>query len=60
MERAERALAEKGCVKLNLQVRAGNDAARRFYARIGYQLEERISLSKLIRTPDLPSRFSGR
>ena len=46
MSKAEQALAELGCVKLNLQVRAGNDSAAAFYEAIGFEKEERISFSK--------------
>ncbi len=46
MDAAERALTERGCVKLNLQVRAQNDPAAGFYASIGYDTEDRISMSK--------------
>jgi GNAT superfamily N-acetyltransferase len=33
---AEAALARRGCVRLQLQLKAGNAAARRFYGRRGY------------------------
>jgi ribosomal protein S18 acetylase RimI-like enzyme len=46
---AEFRLAAMGCVKINLQVRAGNDAAARFWTRQGYDVEERISFGKLLR-----------
>ncbi len=46
MDAAENALRELGCVKLNLQVRAGNDQAVHFYEQLGFQPEERTSLSK--------------
>jgi ribosomal protein S18 acetylase RimI-like enzyme len=46
MSHAETALRSLGCVKLNLQVRSHNDPAAHFYTSIGYELEERISMSK--------------
>ncbi len=46
MATAESALAERGCVKLNLQVRAGNANAVGFYQSVGYQEEARVSMSK--------------
>ncbi len=52
MRKAESELSKLGCVKLNLQVRAHNDPAARFYANIGYQTEERISLSKRLEAND--------
>ncbi|MFM7617788.1 MAG: GNAT family acetyltransferase [Actinomycetes bacterium] len=36
MEHARDLLAERGCLKINLQVRAGNDAANSFYESLGY------------------------
>ncbi|MBU1699869.1 MAG: GNAT family acetyltransferase [Candidatus Eisenbacteria bacterium] len=46
MERVERGLIEIGCPKLNLQVRADNHTVISFYRRLGYNVEERASLSK--------------
>jgi ribosomal protein S18 acetylase RimI-like enzyme len=45
---AEARLYAVGCVKINLQVRASNAATAEFYRRMGYSVEERISMSKLI------------
>ena len=49
MAAAESSLVKLGCVKLNLQMRAGNDGARAFYEAIGYAIEDRVSLSKHLR-----------
>ena len=46
VEHAERALADLGCVKINLQVIDGNDGAEEFYHRCGYATEKRISMGK--------------
>ncbi|KRA83414.1 GNAT family acetyltransferase [Altererythrobacter sp. Root672] len=43
---AERRLADLGCGKINLQVRAGNEAVTAFYRRHGYEMEERVSMGK--------------
>ena len=43
---AERKLAALGCVKINLQVLRGNEAAQRFYEASGYAVEDRISMGK--------------
>jgi len=43
---AERALLALGCPKVNLQVLAGNRAARRFWRRMGYGEDEVVSLGK--------------
>lgn len=48
MVAAEEGLASKGCRKLNLQVREGNDGAVSFYEDLGYSIEHRISMSKHI------------
>jgi ribosomal protein S18 acetylase RimI-like enzyme len=45
---AERKLTARGCTKLNLQVRAGNDEAARFWARMGYGEEPIISMGRLL------------
>ncbi|HKT67419.1 GNAT family acetyltransferase [Burkholderia sp. 22313] len=45
---AERALAARGCLKINLQVLPGNDDACRFYSALGYRVEERISFGKTL------------
>lgn len=46
MEEAERLLKERGCPKLNLQVRAGNLEALEFYRKLGYVEDEVVSLGK--------------
>ena len=45
---AEHVLAQRGCPKLNLQVRADNAAVVAFYESLGYQTEERVSMGKLL------------
>jgi ribosomal protein S18 acetylase RimI-like enzyme len=42
----EESLAQLGCHKLNLQVRALNAQAVSFYRQLGYHVEDRISMSK--------------
>lgn len=41
-----------GCPKLNLQVRAANDTAVRFYQSLGFGVEERVSMSRLLESED--------
>lgn len=48
MSTLESALARLGCPKINLQVRAGNEAVVAFYQRLGYNIEQRVSLGKLL------------
>lgn len=42
----EKALVARGCLKINLQVRASNAGVVEFYRKCGYQVEDRISLGK--------------
>jgi ribosomal protein S18 acetylase RimI-like enzyme len=42
----ESALAALGCPKLNLQVRSSNAEVITFYKRLGYAVEERVSMGK--------------
>jgi len=46
VRQAEQALHALGCGKVNLQVRTTNDAVVRFYERLGYAVEDRISLGR--------------
>jgi ribosomal protein S18 acetylase RimI-like enzyme len=49
---AEAALAALGCPKINLQVRTSNAAVVTFYQALGYRVEERISMGKLLARPE--------
>ena len=46
MREAERRLRDLGCPKVNLQVRTTNQAAMRFYERIGYTTDDVISFGR--------------
>ena len=46
MRAIEAALSALGCTKLNLQIRAGNEAVAAFYRKLGFQVEERVSMGK--------------
>ena len=48
MRAAEEGLRELGCPKINLQVRATNDGVIAFYRSLGYEVEERVSLAKVL------------
>lgn len=52
VQRAEQVLSELGCPKLNLQVRAGNEAVLAFYESLGYADDRTLSLGKRL-IPDL-------
>jgi ribosomal protein S18 acetylase RimI-like enzyme len=45
---AVQALKAQGCVKLNLQVRATNTGVAAFYERLGFSVEERLSMGVLL------------
>ncbi|MFZ7086783.1 GNAT family acetyltransferase [Curtobacterium sp. RRHDQ10] len=46
MAEFERLLTERGCPKLNLQVRAGNEAVIAFYETLGYADDRTVSMGK--------------
>ena len=48
MKHAETALKEKGAAKINLQLLASNAATCEFYKTLGYAVEERISMGKIL------------
>jgi ribosomal protein S18 acetylase RimI-like enzyme len=50
INRVEAALRERGCLKVNLQIRASNAAVVAFYQSLGFDVEERISMGKRLYT----------
>ena len=46
LQALERLLGKRGCLKVNLQVRASNAGVVDFYRRLGYTVEERVSMGK--------------
>ncbi len=48
MRHLERELASRGCSKVNLQVLASNAETVAFYRKLGYAVEERVSMGKLL------------
>jgi len=46
MVRAEERLGELGCAKVNLQIRNSNEAAIGFYRRLGYKIDDVVSMGK--------------
>jgi ribosomal protein S18 acetylase RimI-like enzyme len=44
----ERALRERGCPKINLQVLGTNLETVAFYEKLGYTVEERVSMAKIL------------
>jgi ribosomal protein S18 acetylase RimI-like enzyme len=45
---AERALIDRGCMKINLQIMAGNESVASFYSSLGFSIEKRVSMGKQI------------
>ena len=45
---AEQALVSVGCMKVNLQLVANNEATAEFYKSMGYAVEPRISMGKVL------------
>lgn len=46
MQEIERLLLARGCPKVNLQVRADNAEVLEFYRKLGYSVDERMSLGR--------------
>lgn len=51
---AEAALAELGCIKVNLQIRSTNTQVIDFYRSLGFVVEERVSMGKRLDGPGNP------
>ena len=52
VEEAERLLREAGCPKINLQVRSSNHSVIEFYRRLGYAVDDVVSLGKRLERDD--------
>lgn len=48
LREVENLLAERGCLKVNLQVLASNPQTVGLYQKLGYSVEERVSMGKLL------------
>jgi len=48
MRNVEATLAARGCIKLNLMVRPDNTAVVGFYESLGYKVEERVNMAKML------------
>jgi len=46
IRRVEAALIERGCLKVNLQVRSSNSGVIAFYRKLGFEVDERVSMGK--------------
>ena len=52
MDAAERRLRDVGCPKVNLQVRSENQSAVEFYRRIGYTVDDVVSMGRRLAEDD--------
>ena len=52
MEHAEELLRERGCPKINLQVRSTNKQVIEFYQRLGFSIEGAVSMGKRLVTDE--------
>jgi len=52
MAAVERGLAERGCPKVQIQIRRGNLGVVKFYRELGYAEDEVISMGKRLVTDD--------
>lgn len=55
IKHAERELENRGCVKVNLQIIAGNEAVAGFYNSLGYHIEKRVSMGKVLKSATMDS-----
>jgi len=46
MEHAEQLLRERGCPKINLQIRSTNQRVIEFYQRLGFAIDDVVSMGK--------------
>ena len=59
MDEAERRLRELGCAKVNLQIRTSNGAAAEFYRRIGYAVDDVLSMGRRLEDDGPPPEPAG-
>jgi ribosomal protein S18 acetylase RimI-like enzyme len=56
MDHLERVLVQRGCPKVNLQIHGGNAEVVAFYEQLGYRVEDRVSMGKVVSSPPASSR----
>lgn len=49
LQQAEAALIKRGCAKINLQINPHNSGVAAFYQKLGYVVEQRISMGKKLK-----------
>lgn len=55
VDEAERLLRAMGCPKINLQIRTSNHGVIEFYRRLGYSVDDVVSLGKRLEHDDRPA-----
>ena len=55
MEHAERLLRDLGCPKINLQIRGTNREVIEFYQRLGFKIDDVLSMGKRLVVDEAPS-----
>jgi ribosomal protein S18 acetylase RimI-like enzyme len=58
MREVERRLLHEGCAKINLQVRSANTGAVEFYKRVGFMVDDVISLGRRLESDEPPGNGS--
>ena len=56
----EAQLAQRGCLKINLQIRATNRTVVDFYASRGYAVEDRVQMGKRLYDKQIRSAIAGK
>ena len=56
---AEAALVAVGCMKVNLQLLASNEATAAFYKSLGYTIEPRVSMGKILHANVPPNNLAS-
>lgn len=57
---AERLLREAGCPKINLQIRTSNQGVIEFYRRLGYSIDDVVSMGKRLEHDDTAGKIGSR
>ncbi|HEY4722890.1 MAG TPA: GNAT family acetyltransferase [Anaerolineae bacterium] len=57
MARAEAMLVERGCAKINLQIRATNTRVIQFYEGIGFKVDEVVSMGRRLETENVSHKL---
>ena len=59
VQTAEAALIAAGCMKVNLQLLASNEATAAFYKSLGYVIEPRVSMGRILHVNVSPTNLAS-